>query len=77
MQAQLEDKLSGGDSLRPVYLLGESFGVLLSLELARRCGNIVDRVVLVNPVSVMRHRVCVSVCMCVSVCVCYLEPPAA
>eukprot|EP00967_Tisochrysis_lutea_P091186 scaffold130794_cov16-Tisochrysis_lutea.AAC.1 len=47
---QLEAKLAGGDELRPVYLLGESFGGLVALELARRCGNIVDRVVLVNPV---------------------------
>jgi len=50
-KVQLEAKLAGGDELRPVYLLGESFGGLVALELARRCGNIVDRVVLVNPAT--------------------------
>lgn len=50
-QTQLEARLAGGDELRPVYLLGESFGGLVALELARRCGNKVDRIVLVNPVG--------------------------
>jgi hypothetical protein len=36
---------------RPVYLLGESFGGLVSLALAAQCPGMVDRVVLVNPAT--------------------------
>ncbi|KAF5840613.1 hypothetical protein DUNSADRAFT_16128 [Dunaliella salina] len=51
VKAQLESKLAGGDAMRPVYLLGESFGGLVSLELARRMGNAIDRIVLSNPAT--------------------------
>jgi len=36
---------------RPVYVLGESFGGLLALATAAASGDIVDRVVLVNPAT--------------------------
>jgi hypothetical protein len=50
IQTQLEAELAGGDPLRPVYLLGESFGALVAIALAQRC-QAIDRVVLCNPVS--------------------------
>ncbi len=40
----------GGDPLRPVYLMGESFGGLVALALAQRC-RAVDRVILCNPAT--------------------------
>ena len=36
---------------RPVYLLGESFGGVLALAVARERPDLVDRVVLVNPAT--------------------------
>lgn len=36
---------------RPVYLMGESFGSLLALVVAKECKDYVDRVVLVNPAT--------------------------
>mmetsp|Transcript_7857 Transcript_7857/g.20277 ORF Transcript_7857/g.20277 Transcript_7857/m.20277 type:complete len:365 (-) Transcript_7857:74-1168(-) len=39
------------DSTRPVYILGESFGGILSLAVAAELGERVDRVVLVNPAT--------------------------
>lgn len=48
----MEEELgSAPDHGRPVYLLGESFGGLVSLAVAANCPA-VDRVILVNPVSV-------------------------
>lgn len=41
-QAQLEDILAGGDALRPVYLLGESFGGLMAIALAAQCPFVSD-----------------------------------
>ncbi|GIL71022.1 hypothetical protein Vretimale_4099 [Volvox reticuliferus] len=47
---QLEDEVAPLDPSRPVYLLGESFGGLIALELAQRV-SCVDRLILVNPAT--------------------------
>ncbi|GIL46719.1 hypothetical protein Vafri_3635 [Volvox africanus] len=47
---QLEDEVAPLDPSRPVYLLGESFGGLMALELAQRV-SCVDRLILVNPAT--------------------------
>ncbi|GAX78319.1 hypothetical protein CEUSTIGMA_g5761.t1 [Chlamydomonas eustigma] len=46
----LEEQLEGMSHSRPVYLLGESFGGLMALAVAKECPA-VDRVVLVNPAT--------------------------
>jgi hypothetical protein len=48
LRAELQAPGVGG---RPVYLLGESFGGILALALAPRLGDLVDRLVLVNPAT--------------------------
>ncbi|GLI58562.1 hypothetical protein VaNZ11_000309 [Volvox africanus] len=47
---QIEDEVAPLDPSRPVYLLGESFGGLMALELAQRV-SCVDRLILVNPAT--------------------------
>jgi hypothetical protein len=50
-QVLIKAELDSSDAGRPVYLLGESFGGLLSLALAIKLGDYIDRLVLVNPAS--------------------------
>lgn len=50
-QDLIKAELDSSDAGRPVYLLGESFGGLLSLALAIKLGDYIDRLVLVNPAS--------------------------
>lgn len=42
---------------RPVYLLGESFGCVLSLAVATKRPALVDRIVLVNPATSFEQSV--------------------
>eukprot|EP00878_Enallax_costatus_P029148 GHUV01031581.1.p1 GENE.GHUV01031581.1~~GHUV01031581.1.p1 ORF type:complete len:533 (+),score=165.63 GHUV01031581.1:165-1763(+) len=49
--ALVKQELDQADAGRPVYLLGESFGAIMSMALAIKLGNYIDRLVLVNPAS--------------------------
>ncbi|KAI8467306.1 MAG: alpha/beta-hydrolase [Monoraphidium minutum] len=51
VEALLRREIEADGRGRPVYLLGESFGGLLALALAERLGELVDRLVLVNPAT--------------------------
>lgn len=44
-QAAIRPQIEADGGGRPVYLMGESFGGLLSLALAERFGDLVDRLV--------------------------------
>ncbi|KIY92968.1 Acyltransferase-like protein [Monoraphidium neglectum] len=51
VEATLRAAIEAEGGGRPVYLLGESFGGLMALALAERLGDLVDRLVLVNPAT--------------------------
>ncbi|KAK9819759.1 hypothetical protein WJX72_002051 [[Myrmecia] bisecta] len=51
VEQYLEVELQGCPPQRPVYLLGESFGAVLSVAVAAVRPDLVDRVVLVNPAT--------------------------
>ena len=49
--AYLDAEVDKADPNRPVYLLGESFGAVLTLAVAAARNDLVDRLVLVNPAT--------------------------
>lgn len=51
----LQRELERGQK-RPIYLCGESFGACLAMQVAMRAPELIDRVILVNPASSMRHQ---------------------
>jgi pimeloyl-ACP methyl ester carboxylesterase len=51
----LQGELERGQK-RPIYLCGESFGACLAMQVAMRAPELIDRVILVNPASSMRHQ---------------------
>lgn len=57
VQALIKAELQWNDAGRPVYLLGESFGGIMSLALAYKLGDLVDRLVLVNPASSFNNSI--------------------
>lgn len=54
--AFIRQEVAGTDPLRPVYVMGESFGGLLALAVAMECPEIVSRVVLVGLPPRARRR---------------------